>query len=163
MKLTPIFGLPIAEPDDARRDFPFTVDDPRTVAIENLLGAAARDTGWRNITAGLINGWTAPSGYVRLRRVGKAVSLRIYGLVRPATWNGALLNGTAGFQGPAYGLPVGITNTGLLATSFIWTEVSQGVNITVAGSIISGQLLQASVGWITDEAWPTVLPGTPYP
>jgi len=52
MKLSPIFGLPIAEPDDARRDFPTMVDDPRTTKLEQQLlkggpifaSAAARDT-----------------------------------------------------------------------------------------------------------------------
>jgi hypothetical protein len=52
MKLSPIFGLPIAEPDDARRDFPTQVDDPRTIGIEAGLvrggpvfaNAAARDS-----------------------------------------------------------------------------------------------------------------------
>jgi len=44
MKLSPNFGLPIAEPDDARRDFPTQVDDPRTMAIDSALAtfAAAR-------------------------------------------------------------------------------------------------------------------------
>lgn len=42
MKTSPIFGWPMAEGTDARRDFPAAVDQPRTQAIETTLDNATR-------------------------------------------------------------------------------------------------------------------------
>ena len=38
MRLSAILGLPIAEPDDARRDFPTIVDAPRTDQLDAIWG-----------------------------------------------------------------------------------------------------------------------------
>ena len=37
MKLSPLLGLPIAEPDDFATNFPVEVDDPRTTALDQYL------------------------------------------------------------------------------------------------------------------------------
>lgn len=41
MKLSPIFGLAIAEPDDARRDYPTQVDDPAKTRLDAVIPAIA--------------------------------------------------------------------------------------------------------------------------
>lgn len=118
------------------------------------------DTGWRNITASLGNGWTATS--VLLARRGRTVSLRFRALDGSLATNAALLTGAlpAGYlpyldEGmmlrpvdnglPLYGTvnsigTVSITNPGVART--VTPTQQQGIDFT------------------TNDAWPTTSPGT---
>ncbi len=62
MKTTDIYGFPYAEGGDPRRNFPATVDQPRTEAIEAALAAATEHPphgrGSTNGTAVPANTWT---------------------------------------------------------------------------------------------------------
>jgi microcystin-dependent protein len=71
VRLSTNLGLPIAEPDDARRDYPTTVDGPRTDALDALIPSLS--------PPGIIHpyaGSTAPSGWLLCQ--GQAVSRTTY-------------------------------------------------------------------------------------
>lgn len=61
MKLSPVYSWPIAEPNDARRDYPTTVDDPRTLAIENTVKAAGAKFRAGNLAVPALGGVEAGS------------------------------------------------------------------------------------------------------
>lgn len=123
------------------------------------------DTGRRDVTASLINGWASSSGGGKLilRRIGNQVTLTGYepGLTAVSKTSDTFYNPPSGFQEPwqaygAYGM-LGValnhsngalvpilrsSDAGLLAAGNTWTSVT--MNIT----------------WTTEDAWPTSLPGT---
>lgn len=165
MKLTPIFGLPIAEPDDARRDFPTQVDEPRTTKLEEQL-AKARDTGWRNIASLLINGWTVGSdGYVHIRRCGASCFLAFHQLTVPATYNQYAITASplgfgpsSIFYGSAYN-STSLTHHGIASVDP--TAFLRFVGQQAAMGYTAGSLQRGSVVFATDAAWPETLPGIP--
>lgn len=105
MKTSPLYGWPIEEQDDTRRDFPTRVDEPRTLAIEATMADHAQRataTAWREgeasagaginvpVTAALTIA-DAPAGVYLSTCVARAKSLNstdIYG--------GLILNASAG-------------------------------------------------------------------
>lgn len=110
-------------------------------------------TGWRDVSAGLLNGWTGP---LRVSRVGDRVNVR--GLLAKGIWD------------QAYALPPGFTPGGSgVVVSFAVADQTAGVlragTITGAGAISIGGAAGASmpvdVSFTTTAAWPASLPGVP--
>jgi hypothetical protein len=130
------------------------------IDIQNLAEWADRDTGWRNITALLINGWTAPSGSVELRRIGPHCHMRVWYLKTPTTWANTAIAVVAGFA-------TSKTTYGYIAlSSMAPTTVSMNTHPTnvlqVQGTPpAAGSTLTGSLTWVSDELWPSTLPGTP--
>lgn len=112
------------------------------------------DTGWRNITANLLNGWAG--GTIYLRRVGSVVTMRLTGT------SGA--NKTAvDFIGMDLGFrPLATTRVPFCATSTTvsvleyspTTNAWRSANTDNLGSNFS------EINWTTTDPWPTSLPGT---
>lgn len=129
------------------------------------------DTGWRTVTP--TPNATITSGTVRYRRVGNQVYLRFVDLL--------LSSGANGFGEliPAADVPVGFRPA---STERSMQNVGQSNNATYPQTIsiysaiawlyqtigITPSLtrpaspLQGTVSWVTDEAWPTTLPGTAF-
>ncbi len=110
------------------------------------------DTGWRDVSASLINGWT--TNVVYLRRLGSLVYLSVYSLV-----------GTSASANQFYALPSGFrpymsqyhpTTRNAVAT--------QGGYVTAAGvaAMESSYAYTFHAQWIwpTNNTWPTSLPGS---
>lgn len=114
------------------------------------------DTGWRNISADLRDGWT---GVVYIRRVGQVVVLEINSLNSTNATSGTPLRMPTGFR-------TGITLRRHLskypsreqvnADVFSWAANSGSVAI---GGYTVGDALRGSFTIITDESPPTTLPG----
>ncbi len=110
------------------------------------------DTGWRNISALIGNGWT---GQAWVRRVGDVVDLRV-----------ETLNAAAATAGVYLALPAGFRTTGSLfvrsifyTTAMTLRRVSTSADSTVVG-YVAGDVLHGSLAASTAEPWPTTLPGT---
>ena len=111
------------------------------------------DTGWRNITADLMNGWN--TGSVHIRRVGRLVQFRAY-----------LLDGRDATSGTFVQFPTGFGNRG----SGWYLPLTQGDTLWVTGTrnaiLTSGKFYfnggyHTSSSVIVSDSWPTILPGTP--
>lgn len=115
------------------------------------------DTGWRDLTAGLLNGWVATN--LNIRRVGSTVFLRMYNM-----------DGTAKTSDIMYALGGGFRpSTFLYIPSYVGSPGGPGFllmestgNVRNAG----GQTKYATGAyvehvWSTLDTWPTTLPGTP--
>lgn len=119
----------------------------------------AGDTGWRDVSGSLLNGWTG--NRVRLRRRGNDVELNVVASGVPLTGAAAtskiFLPWFDGFRaGPAgdYGW------LGMLGSSAGTTSVSREGSSGIGASPTAGTLT-GSVAWTTDQPWPTMLPGLP--
>lgn len=131
--------------------------------------ATMQDTGWRDITAALTD---TPANRVAnfqilLRRIGKTVYLKTYSAGYTVT--GAIF--------PWYTLPSGFIASGAGSVNTLRRETfilpRDGTNSFVGGiDILAGNLVRwntyfagnatyASVSWITDDAFPVTLPGSP--
>ncbi|MGO3084274.1 hypothetical protein [Ancrocorticia populi] len=114
------------------------------------------DTGWRNVTSLLANGWTAD--YVHIRRVGDVVTVRANRLGGSAATNQTFLNAIAGFRPSSSGTTSFlITHGSEAAVAARWDYVTLG--IPTYSSYTSGRASEISV--TTRDTWPTSLPGTP--
>lgn len=122
------------------------------------------DTGWRNVSAGLVNGWT---GQVWIRRRGHNVTLLALGVGGGSPSNMLTLQSgfrspVSGFSGFNYGSPYA------MADASSPTNVLGGyLLVASSGSLLRGHLesgvtnIQGDAGWTTNDSWPTSLPGTP--
>jgi hypothetical protein len=120
------------------------------------------DTGWRDVTSLLINGATATLATVR--RYGSTVYIRFVSLQLPSTQiNDPVYSFPSGFLGiETYGLLRENVNTGnalgfvMGSTARLWGNVgSAAANNTT--NRFTGVLTA-----VTDQAWPTALPGVAY-
>lgn len=115
------------------------------------------DSGWRNVSSMLVNGWAAT--HLRLRRQGATVSLMYYAL------NGASATSDEFITG---GLPLGfrpdwmrrfVVDLSSADTSFGLIQMNPG-----PGSVANNQRKitagRAELRWTTDDPIPTSLPGT---
>jgi hypothetical protein len=125
---------------------------------------AEADTGWRNVSAGLINSWGA-EGSVLIRRTGSRVVARFIDL-----------RGASSFS-QCYSLPSGFaadgTFSGLARESYltgkgVLINMSASSLLTTQGLIVdgtawsSGHGIAGSLAWNADPTtWPTSLPGSP--
>ncbi|ASR83612.1 hypothetical protein SEA_LISARA_28 [Arthrobacter phage LiSara] len=112
------------------------------------------DTGWRNITTDILNGWTASA--ILIRRVGAEVFLRLYQVNGAAQTAGTIMTLTAGFRSGVFQYEPCYTEAAALATILV---ESTG-NIKAAGGATKyGTAAYSEVRWSTTETWPTTLPG----
>lgn len=112
------------------------------------------DTGWRNVTSLLNNGWT---GSAYLRRTDAFVDMRLDALNASAATTGVPITPPVGFQlGNLY------SARSLLHTSatVIRRASIAGTDLNIVG-YVAGDVLYGSVVGITGDAWPTTLPGIP--
>ncbi len=112
------------------------------------------DTGWRNITTDLANGWTG--SVVSVRRYGATVFLRMYQVNGTAQTANTILTLPAGFRSGTFQYEPIYTESSQLSTVLV---ESTG-NIKAAGSNTKyGTAAYAEIQWSTTESWPTILPG----
>lgn len=112
------------------------------------------DSGWRNMAASLVNGWTAPgANSINLRRVGVDVHLRI-----------GYIGGTAATADLFVALPSGFRSQITCVFSGITSgNNSAGIVYNGAGNIstsVRTSTLYAEIIYATSDAVPTSLPGT---
>lgn len=112
------------------------------------------DTGWRNISGLLINGWTVSR--MSIRRYGDTVCLQLNGLNKSEATSDNFLAGIQGFA-PHLGelwLPWGEE-----AVNVILRYQNQHLQRANRGNArINGY---GTFNWVTAQAWPSTLPGTP--
>lgn len=129
--------------------------DPVTARV----AALEQDTGTRNITA-LATGMTA--GTWTLRRAGKWVFMNLYeaAFTSTGTWQAPSGMIPSGFRPPA--VPAYVLFPGAARVS---TMSSAGVRISRYGGVdvydVATKAISVTASWVTDDAWPTTLPGTP--
>lgn len=152
MKLTPITN-PVA----LRLD---TSVGTRVFAGDTMIHG---DTGWRDITADITNGWRA--GSLKIRRQGDVVDFRVSGLdARDALGNTFLYMNTGFAPGAKEKLSLFIKH---IAAHGPGDQMSIGdttgtLNQVFRSSLISRFSLGAfSITYLTSEMWPTTLPGLP--
>lgn len=126
------------------------------------------DTGWRSLSLGA----GAVSGVVQVRRVGNIVTAKIIDVVLNGT-NRFLTNnvGNAGFNPSDGGVAsnnfaMGLTISGT-DTQGDWHRVNAyRFGVQWQGTVRTGAVTVPAAGlngqfsWMTDDAWPTTLPGT---
>lgn len=106
------------------------------------------DTGWRNVSSLLVNGWT---GTVRIRRVGDLVYLRVYALNGVNATSATFMNGITGFRDvlSKFTLPSGVG---------IDIGSSYALSAPI-GSVTSTSRYEQAIWPTFDTTWPTTLPG----
>lgn len=109
------------------------------------------DTGIRDVSSLLANGWKAGSMPLRLRRVGQTITLE------------GRLNGTEATSSAFLSLPTGF---GFIGGSFTITGVLRGGDLIMrVGGTLETSLRLANLdimhSWNATPAWPTTLPGLP--
>jgi hypothetical protein len=109
------------------------------------------DTGRRDISALLINGW---AGSLFIRRQGYTVTLECEGLNGSAATADAFLSNIVGFT--AQGSVRGLLHTAAATPTLKRVSEASG-NLAVAGSTTTAHY--GVVTWNTSQAWPTTLPG----
>lgn len=117
------------------------------------------DTGWRDISGILINGWkpdTSGYGGPKIRRVMNTVFLA--GSIDPSSATDvAFLNPINGFGIKAFAIfPVYSTGP----NTFVLTSIRPSNTYTVTNSG-GGVRIFGSTTWATSDPWPSTLPGTP--
>jgi hypothetical protein len=113
------------------------------------------DTGWRDMSASLTNGWIA--GNILLRRMGNQSFLSFTGLNGASASADSFLTAPAGWARPIptnHYVPMNITTTTLGVMMFASSAWSTPRAACTAGS--------AHISWPSSDAWPTTLPGTAY-
>lgn len=119
----------------------------------NRLG---QDTGRRNVTSLLINGWTANA--VEIQRKNERCYLRITGLNGSAATSSKFMDMPAGFQ------PYLITETYPQRDSS--GTIKQGVTLSLSGGFtmpsgtVHGTASSREIDWACTAGWPASLPGT---
>lgn len=128
-----------------------------TGAIEQIgadIKALRYDTGWRNITGSLINGWTATS--VLIRREGRWGIIQFQGLNGAAATSEYFASGITGFFIGGQNVPAQI---GAAPASF-WV-VGNGSQISISRTTPVSSTPAQAVQYLGDLARPSILPGIP--
>lgn len=126
-------------------------------ALNELWEATARDTGVRDVSALLLNGWVLDTGgYVRVRRVGKTLTYSIRGLNGANAADGRVLAGLPGFEVAAAVIIIPELDSNAIGYGGVITEDGgmyspPGTHFTA----IRTNVVRAT----TESAWPTALPG----
>lgn len=117
------------------------------------------DTGWRDVSSLLVNGW---KGIVHMRRTLHDVKLQIVSLSAAEATSGTFMVAPTGFQ-------LGLTSLGNVR-GFVFSNTNpitmRSVNISGSATVSVTQYTTADVQllgsfeWSTHQPWPTVLPGT---
>lgn len=126
------------------------------------VAGAEADTGWRDVTAGCINGWSV--GSLLLRRIGSTVFARFINL-KGASSFAQCYSMPSGFA--ADGAFSGILRESYLTGKAVMANVDTSSLLTNQGLIIdgtawtSGHGLAGSLSWsVSPSTWPSSLPGT---
>ncbi|MDO5534109.1 MAG: pyocin knob domain-containing protein [Propionibacteriaceae bacterium] len=152
--------------NDTTQTWSFKAKNGPIVQFKNAAGAVVaqvdqggtwtgkqQDTGRRNITGALTA--TPTAGTASLNRVGNLVMLSLDGITLAANGSGNLAVLPLGFRPPP-GETVSTTGQG----------ISSRLQVTSPGNVqvynwAAGAPIFATLTWITRDAWPTTLPGTP--
>lgn len=113
------------------------------------------DTGWRDITSLLTNGWTAE--IFRIRRQGNTVTLEHRGLRAPEVTNLAWGVLPAGFADPRTMIPI-TTRGGITSTT---VSNSLGCSFHSMTNFTLDTYALATSTWTVRAAWPATLPSIP--
>ena len=111
------------------------------------------DTGWRNMSSLLLNGWTAT--LVAIRRWNGLVSLALAGGVRVST--STMLDNPAGWRPPLISSVYEATIPIISSTTALTYVFVSPTSIAIPTST---QIIRQIISWPTNDAWPTTLPGT---
>ena len=128
--------------------------------IEATVG---RDTGQRNISTLLVNGWVqygSPTAYpISLRRFGRTVTLSGL-IVNPAAQalGGVVFTGYAGFSPTHMVFLPALLGAG---NAHFSVTVNGAGQLAVGAAYTANSYVAIHASWLTNEAWPTTLPGTP--
>jgi len=122
-----------------------------------------QDTGWRDVSAD--RGGNFSAGTLHLRRVGRHVELRAYGLTLTSTGGSRVYYVLpAGFRASPSG--VDVARPGVLSAASaahyrtaITSVSASGADVTVYDCPAATALFGA-LTWITDDDWPSTLPGS---
>jgi hypothetical protein len=119
------------------------------------------DSGWRNVSADLINGWT---GTLSMRRVNVTVFVGFQNITGPATFTNPYVL-PPGFSGTTSGVSFnGMGRDGYFTGGPVWFIGNGNVLFQfgglVTGSWAAGMAVSGMVIVPTDEAVPPSLPGT---
>ncbi|WP_157156267.1 hypothetical protein [Diaminobutyricimonas sp. LJ205] len=111
------------------------------------------DTGWRNLDATLVNGWT---GTLRLRRINYQV--QVQGTLTATTATARQLSAvTAGFLPSFSNVPMPAYYGG---STLIFSRVRTNTAIEMDNTTVPTNARECAVSYLTGDAWPTTLPGT---
>lgn len=110
------------------------------------------DTGWRDVTASLINGWTATAVYVR--RVGYQVMMHAEALAAAAATNANFITAPTGFAPYS-----GVTFRGMLHTTATPPVAYRTAGLSIPAYASGGTLYGSLAPYTTADAWPASLPG----
>lgn len=126
-------------------------------ALNEVWYSTIQDSGMRDITASLVNGWTVePDGFIRVRRVGKTIAYYIRGLNGATAADGRVFEGFPGFQQFA---------DAIIIAELADNSIGYGGVIDANGGMWCPPGLRFStvranvVRTFTDVAWPANLPG----
>ena len=105
------------------------------------------DTGWRDVSAGLLNSWT---GQLVMRRVGAEVHLSLYALSGASATNDVFYAAPAGFRFDSIAV-------------FPWGNAgAKNLVVRNTGNVDSSArdaVLYAYVSYLSTDTWPSSLPG----
>lgn len=115
------------------------------------------DTGWRNVTSLLSNGWTAEQ--VLLRRQNSTVILSALNLSATNATSGMFISLPGAFHTPKTFVMM-VTPTG--SRPAFW-NLSRGLTVSDYSNFGTSTYASTQTTWQveSDRAWPTTLPGTP--
>lgn len=117
------------------------------------------DTGWRDVTSLLLNGWTATSGHLNIRRIGSIVYARFGNVSSAAATGSTLYTLPSGFgvgQWQAFDIPsYAAANQKLVVDNYDMKPpaFTQSIVYSAGGRY-------AVISWPANDSWPTSLPGT---
>lgn len=145
--------------DDAAQ---VTALDPTTGRLA-IGGIEMGDTGWRDVTGDLLNGW-ATAVSVKMRRVGSTVYLNLYLMDAASASSNNALSLPIGFR---VGSSVAIGHVGVGMNGATGATNNLQSSVTLAGSTgdtvrlssDASQTFTANVNFWVGDPWPTVLPG----
>lgn len=115
-------------------------------------GAAVQDTGWRHITAPF-------AGELAIRRIGNIVYAVGENLRPAATGDNVLMALPSGFRPSGGKSPVGVGFEGTTLRQVQAFDYSP-FNLTVKAIGAANSWVLFNHTWLTDDAWPSTLPGT---
>lgn len=122
------------------------------------VSAYLNDTGERNVSSQLTNGWT---GAIYLRRIGNLCILRIEGLNAAAKTsdNFWFTPATAGWASPVVVRGVAANGSASPQMRRVYYNGGAGSAFNISSSATGDGQFYGTVTWATNDAWPTSLPG----
>lgn len=139
------------------------IDNPVALHLDTTVGTRIfagttmiyGDTGWRDITSNLTNGWTAE--IVRIRRQNNTVTLEHRGLSAPVVENLAWITMPAGFADARTLIPI-TARTGIFTST---VNNSLGCSFHAVSGFTLDTYALATSTWSVSAVWPSTLHGTP--